>query len=98
MTARSCLGSNATTRPLRRVSPSTTVNGAFVPATTCALVITCSGAYTKPEPSRRREQVGAVPSTFTTDARALTTAGELATFGSGGGTARTWVGTRQPNK
>jgi len=45
----------------------------------------------------RREQLGAVPSTFTTDARAVVTARELATFGSGGGTERTWVGTRPPN-
>ncbi len=48
--------------------------GWSTPATTCALVMTRSGAYTKPEPSTRRAQDGATPVIFTTDGRTAATA------------------------
>lgn len=68
-----------------------------MPATTCALVITRSSAYTKPDPSIRREQLGADPSTFTTERWPLLTTSEPASAGSGGSTCRAWV-RRNPSK
>src|SRR3712207_1728592 len=48
-------------------SPSATTVGSVTPASTWALVMTRSAAYTKPEPSICREQDGAMPWIFTTD-------------------------------
>ena len=45
----------------------------------------------------RREQLGALPSTFTTDGRAGRPPASPARAGSGGGTSRTRVGVRPPN-
>src|SRR6266851_4509870 len=59
----------------------------LTPATTCAFVITWSGAKTNPEPSIRREQDVATPITFTTLSRARTRPAERTTRGSGGATA-----------
>src|SRR3990170_3883249 len=95
MTARSRSGSYTVTRPSSRSSPTSTVTD-LVPATTWALVMTRSGAYTKPDPSMRREQLGAEPSTLTTDWRELTTTRELASCGSGAATSRARVGDRLP--
>src|SRR5215469_8694409 len=62
------------------------------PATTCALVSTCWGAKTKPEPSSVREQLGAVPTILTTLGLARSTPAAWATAGSGGGTlAGIWM-------
>ena len=68
-----------------------------MPATTCALVMTRSGAYTKPDPSTRRAQDSASPVILTTDGRGSVTAGLCNSFGSGCGTLRTRVGTSGPN-
>ena len=68
-----------------------------MPATTCALVMTRSGAYTKPDPSTRRAQDAATPVILTTDGRTAVTAGLRSSFGSGCGTLRTRVGTSGPN-
>ena len=68
-----------------------------MPATTCALVMIRFGAYTKPDPSTRRAQDSASPVILTTDGRAVLTAGLCNSFGSGGGTLRTLVGTSGPN-
>ncbi len=54
------------------------------PATTCAFVITWPGAYTKPDPSIRCEQLGAIPSTFTMLARAAASPAESRTAVLGG--------------
>ena len=63
-----------------------TVGPFRTPATTWAFVSTCWGANTKPEPSRLREQDGAVPTILTTLGRARFSPAELTTPGSGGGT------------
>src|SRR5436305_1812123 len=97
MTARSFSASYTTSCPRRRLPLPDSTNTASVPATTCALVSTCCGAYTNPEPSIRREQDGAVPRSCTTGRRAWVTTAEPATAGSGAGTCRTWVGSRSPN-
>src|SRR5260370_42410763 len=66
------------------------------PATTCALVSTCPGAYTKPDPSILCEQLGAMPSTFTMLPRAAASPAELRTAGLGGATASTPSGPSAP--
>src|SRR3954447_16570264 len=74
--------------------PSASTTGFSTPARTCALVITRSGAYTKPEPSICREQDGAIPVIFTTDPLTDVTTGLFCRAWSGGGTSRAWVGVR----
>ncbi|SLI57580.1 Uncharacterised protein [Mycobacteroides abscessus subsp. abscessus] len=75
-------GSNSTTLASsgpRAVSTETLV----VPATTCALVITRSGAMTKPEPSSARWQLGATPRMRSTLCCNEAATGLASTLGSG---------------
>src|SRR5690606_8821074 len=58
-----------------------------VPATTCAFVITRSGAITKPEPSSARWQLGATPRMRSTLCCSEAATGLASTLGSGGSTA-----------
>src|SRR5689334_23365801 len=51
---------------------------------------------TKPEPSIRLRQLGAVPMILTTEPCELRTTGELARAGSGASTSRAGVGVRSP--
>ena len=74
---------------LRRPITSTAV--ASVPATTCALVITSSGAKTKPDPSSCRWHDGALPRIFRTLGCAAATAGLLGSAEFGGPVAVTGV-------
>lgn len=62
-----------------------------MPATTCALVITRSGAATKPLPSSCREHDGALPRILTTRSCTCRTTGLLCNAGSGGPTSVTGV-------
>src|SRR5690606_27640608 len=85
-TATSLDGSNSTTSASsgpRGVSTVTLV----VPATTCALVITRSGAITNPEPSSARWQLGATPRMRSTLCCSEAATGLASTLGSGGSTA-----------
>src|SRR5690606_17305802 len=85
-TATSLDGSNNTTSASngpRAVSTVTLV----VPATTCAFVITRSGAITKPEPSSARWQLGATPRMRSTLCCSEAATGLASTLGSGGSTA-----------
>src|SRR4051812_37358867 len=72
--------------------PSAVTTGWATPASTCALVITRPGAYTKPEPSICREQDGAMPRICTTEPSTLVTTGLFAKFWSGAATSLERVG------
>ena len=74
---------------LRRPTTSTAV--ASVPATTCALVITSSGAKTKPDPSSCRWHDGALPRILRTLGCAAATAGLRVSAALGGPVAVTGV-------
>src|SRR5215203_3793625 len=80
-----------------RCRPATSTRGRVTPATTCALVMIRSGAYTKPEPSTRRAQDTASPVILTTEGWLARTALDRSNVGSGAGTSRTRVGTSGPN-
>ena len=67
------------------------------PATTCALVRMCWGEMTKPEPSIRRWQVGAIPMTLTMLFREWTRPGEARTAELGGATVSAGSAPRAPN-
>ena len=61
-----------------------TYGPSVTPATTCALVSTCWGEMTKPEPSICFEQLGATPMILTMLSRARARPAELSTEVSGG--------------
>src|ERR671920_1039340 len=73
-------------------SPSAVTTGSLTPASTCALVITRSRAYTKPEPSICREHDGATPLTCTTEPDTEVTTGLESRAWSGAATSGTSVG------